>query len=89
MTTSKAKYSLSTITVRVADILVENLGVDADDITPDALLRDDLSADSLDVVELAMAFEEEFGIEINDEQADKMVRVQDIIDFLARKLGAK
>ena len=58
---------------KVNSIIVEQLGVDADEVTPEASFTDDLGADSLDIVELVMAFEEEFGIEIPDEDAEKII----------------
>lgn len=67
---------------RVRKIIVEQLGVDPDDVTMDANFRDDLEADSLDLVELIMAFEEEFGGEISDEDAQKIVSVGDAVRFL-------
>jgi len=67
---------------KVQSIIVEQLGVDADQVTPAASFTDDLGADSLDVVELVMAFEEEFGIEIPDEDAEKIAKVQDAISYI-------
>jgi acyl carrier protein len=67
---------------KVKDIIVEQLGVDADEVKPEASFTDDLGADSLDIVELVMAFEEEFGIEIPDEDAEKISRVQEAIDYI-------
>ncbi|GIV78080.1 acyl carrier protein [Litorilinea aerophila] len=67
---------------RVRAIIVEQLGVDPSDVTMDANFRDDLEADSLDLVELIMAFEEEFGGEISDEEAQKIVSVGDAVRFL-------
>jgi acyl carrier protein len=67
---------------RIKEIIMEQLGVEEDQITPEASFIDDLGADSLDTVELVMAFEEEFDIEIPDEDAEKMRTVQDIIDYL-------
>lgn len=67
---------------RVRDIIVEQLGVDPEDVTMEANFRDDLEADSLDLVELIMQFEEEFGGEINDEEAQKIVTVGDAVKFL-------
>ena len=67
---------------KVKSIIVEQLGVDADEVTPQASFTDDLGADSLDIVELVMAFEEEFGIEIPDEDAEKIGRVQEAIDYI-------
>jgi acyl carrier protein len=69
---------------RVKSIIVEQLGVDAEEVTPTASFTDDLGADSLDIVELVMAFEEEFGLEIPDEEAEKIGTVQDAIDYIER-----
>jgi acyl carrier protein len=67
---------------RVKDIIVEQLGVKPDQVTPEAKLIEDLGADSLDAVELVMALEEEFGIEVPDEQAEKLQSVGDIIKYI-------
>jgi acyl carrier protein len=67
---------------KVKSIIVEQLGVDADEVTGGASFTDDLGADSLDIVELVMAFEEEFGIEIPDEDAEKIGKVQDAVDYI-------
>lgn len=67
---------------RVREIIVEQLGVDADQVTSDASFVDDLGADSLDTVELVMALEEEFDIEIPDEDAEKIGTVKDAIQYL-------
>jgi len=67
---------------RVREIIVEQLGVDADQVTADASFVDDLGADSLDTVELVMALEEEFDIEIPDEDAEKIGTVKDAIQYL-------
>lgn len=67
---------------RVKKIVVEHLGVDEAKVTEAASFIDDLGADSLDTVELVMAFEEEFGCEIPDDAAEKIVTVQDAIDFI-------
>ena len=67
---------------KVIDIIVDKLGVDRADVTPEAVFVDDLGADSLDLVELIMAMEEEFGFEIADEEAEKMRTVQDVISFI-------
>jgi len=67
---------------KVKSIIVEQLGVDADEVTLEASFTDDLGADSLDIVELVMAFEEEFGIEIPDEDAEKILRVQEAISYI-------
>jgi acyl carrier protein len=67
---------------RIKEIIVEQLGVDAGEVTPDASFIDDLGADSLDTVELVMAFEEEFDIEIPDEDAEKIRTVRDVMEYL-------
>ena len=64
---------------KIVEIIANQLGIDQEDITPEANVVDDLGADSLDVVELIMALEEEFNIEIPDEEAEKIKNVQDII----------
>lgn len=66
----------------------EHLGVDADKITPGANFIDDLGCDSLDIIELTMAFEEEFNIEISDSETDEIETVQQAYDLLSRKLAA-
>ena len=71
---------------RIKEIIMEQLGVEADQITPDASFIDDLGADSLDTVELVMAFEEEFDIEIPDEDAEKIRTVKDVTDYLKTHL---
>ena len=67
---------------KVKQIAVEQLGVDDADVTMDSTFIDDLGADSLDIVELIMAFEEEFGIEIPDEAAEKIKTVQDVVSYI-------
>jgi acyl carrier protein len=67
---------------KVKGIIAENLDVDEQEITPDASFTEDLGADSLDIVELVMAFEEAFGIEIPDEDAEKITRVREAIDYI-------
>jgi len=67
---------------KVIDIIVDKLGVDRAEVTPEAVFVDDLGADSLDLVELIMAMEEEFGFEIADEEAEKLRTVQDVISFI-------
>ena len=69
---------------KVRDIVVEQLGVEADEVSIDSTFIDDLGADSLDIVELIMAFEEEFNIEIPDEAAEKIKTVQDIVDEMEK-----
>ena len=70
------------VVAKVKETIVQQLGVDAEKVTPEASFVDDLGADSLDVVELVMAFEEEFGVEIPDESAEKIATVKDAIEFL-------
>ena len=70
---------------RVKEIIVEQLGVNAEQVTPEASFIDDLGADSLDSVELIMAFEEEFGAEIPDEDAEKLTSVGKVIEYLKEK----
>ncbi|MGN0941899.1 MAG: acyl carrier protein, partial [Selenomonadaceae bacterium] len=72
---------------KVRDIVVEQLGVEADEVTIDSTFIDDLGADSLDIVELIMAFEEEFGIEIPDEAAEKIKTVQDVVTYIDQNQG--
>jgi acyl carrier protein len=72
---------------RIKEIIVEQLGVDASEVTDDASFIDDLGADSLDTVELVMAFEEEFGIEIPDEEAEKLQSVGDALKYMRSQEG--
>ena len=71
-----------TVERRVIEIIVEQLGVGEDEVTPEASFIDDLGADSLDLVELIMAMEEEFSLEISDEEAEKIQTVQDVINYI-------
>lgn len=71
---------------RVTDIVVEELAVDKEEVTAEASFIDDLGADSLDVVELIMAFEEEFELEIPDEDAEDIATVQDAVDYIQNNL---
>jgi acyl carrier protein len=70
---------------KVKDIIVEQLGVNPEQVTPEASFIEDLGADSLDTVELVMAFEEEFGAEIPDEDAEKLTTVGQVINYLKGK----
>ncbi len=70
---------------KVKDIIVEELGVERDKLTSEASFMEDLGADSLDTVELVMAFEEEFGVDIPDEDAEQMRTVGDAISYLRKK----
>lgn len=72
---------------RVKKIVVEHLGVEADKVSTDASFIDDLGADSLDIVELVMAFEEEFGVEIPDDAAEKISTVNDAIVYIDSNKG--
>lgn len=72
------------IFVRMKKVIVEELGVKEEEVTPEATLTEDLGADSLDVVELVMAFEEEFGIEIPDDDVTKLRTIQDAIDYISK-----
>lgn len=71
---------------RIKKIVVEQLGVDEDQVTMEANFREDLEADSLDLVELIMAFEEEFGGNIGDEQAQKILTVADAVKFVSESM---
>jgi acyl carrier protein len=73
---------MSDISERVKKIVIEHLGVDESKVTEQASFVDDLGADSLDTVELVMAFEEEFGVEIPDDAAEKIVTVKDAITYI-------
>ena len=75
------------IEAKVKEIIVEQLGVDEGQVNSEASFIDDLGADSLDTVELVMAFEEKFDIEIPDEDAEKMRTVGDAIEYLKEKIG--
>ena len=72
---------------RVKKIVVEHLGVEESKVTEEASFIDDLGADSLDIVELVMAFEEEFGVEIPDDAAEKITTVRDAIDYIDQNKG--
>jgi len=71
------------------EIIVDRLGVDPNEITPEASFIDDLGADSLDTVELVMAFEEEFDVEIPDEDAENLTSVGKAIEYLKKRLAEK
>jgi acyl carrier protein len=75
---------MSDIESRVKQIIVDHLGIEEGKLTKDASFLDDLGADSLDTVELVMAFEEEFGIEINDDQADSLRTVGDAVAYITK-----
>ena len=73
---------------KVKDIIVEQLGVNPEQVTPAAKFIEDLGADSLDTVELVMAFEEEFNVEVPDEEAEKLQTVGDVVKYIEEK-GSK
>lgn len=72
---------------RVKDIIVDQLGVSAEQVTSDAKFVEDLGADSLDTVELVMALEEEFDVEVPDDEAEKLQAVKDVVSFITSKKG--
>jgi acyl carrier protein len=83
---------VATVAERVKKVIVNQLGVEEDQVTPEASFVDDLNADSLDMVELVMAFEEEFSspdrqVEIPDEDAEKITTVQDAVNYLKDEIG--
>ena len=73
---------MADVEAQVKDIIINELGVEPEKVTPEASFVEDLGADSLDTVELVMAFEEEFGIEIPDEDAEKITRVKEAIEYI-------
>ena len=77
------------IASKVKEITSEQLGVDESQITPEAKFVDDLGADSLDTVELVMALEEEFDLEISDEEAEKLTTVEKVVDYIENRLEEK
>ncbi|WP_457677979.1 acyl carrier protein [Thermovibrio sp.] len=78
---------MENIEQKVKEIVADRLGVDPDEVTPEASFIEDLGADSLDTVELVMALEEEFGIEIPDEDAEKIQTVGDAIEYIQKHLS--
>ena len=83
------RLKMSEVAEKVKKIVVEQLGVSEDQVTPEAKFIEDLGADSLDQVELVMALEEEFGAEIRDEDADKLNTVGDAIAYIESRLADK
>ena len=73
---------------RVADIIIDQLGIARDEVVPEASFMDDLGADSLDLVELVMAMEEEFDVEIPDEDTERIQTISDAVSYLKEKLGS-
>jgi len=86
---AKARRNMAAVEEKVKQIIVEQLGVDEGEVTPSASFVDDLGADSLDTVELVMAFEEAFEIEIPDEDAEKIRTVQDAVDYIGKHAKGK
>lgn len=84
---TSAKLKIMSVANRVKSIIIAQLGVDENLVTAEASFIDDLGADSLDLVELVMAFEQEFGLEIPDEEAEKLSNVRDVVDYLEKRPG--
>jgi acyl carrier protein len=85
----EGEESMASVEERVKQIIVEQLGVSEEEVTPTAHFVDDLGADSLDQVELVMAFEEAFGIDIPDEDAEKILTVKDANDYISKQSQTK
>jgi acyl carrier protein len=81
------RFRMASTLDRVRDIIVDLLGVDAEKVTPEARFREDLEADSLDLVELIMAFEEEFGGEISDEDAQTITTVGQAVSYVEERMA--
>ena len=80
--------AMASLEQRVAGIIVEQLGVSPEEIAPEASFMEDLGADSLDIVELVMAMEEEFDIEIPDDDASTLERIADALSYLKKRIGS-
>lgn len=78
---------MSTVLDRVTKVVVDRLGVDVSEVKPEASFRDDLGADSLDVVELVMELEDEFDMEISDDDAEKIGTVGDVVNYIEEKVN--
>lgn len=83
------KMSTEEILEKVVEIVTEKLGVDAEEVTLDSDLTEDLGADSLDLVDLVMAFEDEFGVKIEDEDVENITTIGDIVDYISKELGVE
>ncbi len=89
--TSRLKGKVLTVSAvydRLQAIVAEQLGVETEKITPDAEFIQDLNADSLDMVELVMSLEEEFGVEISDEEVEKIIKVSDAVEYIEENTNA-
>jgi acyl carrier protein len=84
----EGKMLMSSVEKEVIDIVVEQLGVDAADVTLQKSFVEDLNADSLDLTELIMTFEERFGFEISEEEAEKLKTVGDVVTYIKQKKGS-
>jgi acyl carrier protein len=87
MTKEHIEGATMSLEQEVIDIVVEQLGVDEKDVTPEKSFVEDLNADSLDLTELIMTFEERFGFEISEEEAEKLKTVGDVINYINQKKG--
>lgn len=86
---AKEVMTLSSIEEKVKEIIIKQLGVDEEEVTLEASFVEDMGADSLDTVELVMAFEEQFDIEIPDEEAEKIATVKDAVAYIKRHAATK
>ncbi|MGL4348031.1 MAG: acyl carrier protein [Chlamydiales bacterium] len=81
------KNNTETLIEEIIEIISEQLGIDAESVTPEKAFGEDLAADSLDQTELIMALEEKYGLEIREEDAEKLKKVKDVISYIEQKLG--
>ena len=87
MAQKKATWDRESILAKVKTVIAEQLGVEEDEVVEEAIPLEDLGADSLDIVELVMAYEEEFDLEISDEDAEKWHNVGDVVKYVAERLS--
>lgn len=80
------KVEMKDVSAKVVEVIASNLLVDESEVTPGARLVEDLGADSLDIVEIVMALEEEFDIEVPDDEADDAVTVKDVLDYVQKRV---